>query len=107
MEFAHGKRDGRCYSCRRMRNRLMRHHDTAMHIFGVVCPALCAVSLLDLAGWLSWTWLLFVWLGCGHFMMYVHDVYPRLKQHAFATGLFAFGVGLLWPLWLLRHVPRN
>lgn len=90
-----------------MTKRFAKHHDIAMHIFGVVCPLLCALSLLDYAGWLRSAWLLFLWLSCGHFLLYVYNVYPRLKHHAFATGLFVFGVGLLWPIWLAQRLPQN
>src|SRR3954469_2871252 len=86
---------------------LAKHHDAILHILGVACPALCAVSLLDYSGLLSWTWILFAWLSCGHFVLYANDLYTRLKHHPFATCLFAFGVGLLWPVWLVQRLPRS
>lgn len=90
-----------------MINRLARHHDAILHFFGVACPVLCALSLLDYSGMLRWTWVLFVWLGCGHFLLYFCDIYPRLRQHPFAAGLFVFGVGMLWPVWLVQRLPRR
>jgi hypothetical protein len=88
-------------------NTLAKYNATALHIFGVICPLLCVLSLLDYAGLLRWTWLVFLWMSCGHFVLYLYNVYPRLKHHAFATGLFVFGVGLLWPIWLLRHLREK
>jgi len=78
-----------------------------MHAFGVICPSLCAVVLFDQAGLLTWSWLLFLWMSCGHFLLHIYDTYPRLAYHPFATGLFAFGVGVLWPVWLKRRMPRK
>lgn len=87
-------------------DRFTKYHETTMHVFGVACPSLCALSLFDYAGLMGWVWLLFLWMACGHFLLFLNDVYPRLKYHAFTLGLFAFGVGVLWPLWL-RQRPQN
>lgn len=78
-----------------------------MHTFGVVCPSLCMVLLFDYAGVMLWVWTAFLWMSVGHFMLCIYDVYPRLKYNPFFSGLFAFGVGLLWPVWLKWYVPHR
>jgi hypothetical protein len=90
-----------------MTNQFAKYHDAALHTFGVVCPSLCMVLLFEHGGILIWIWMLFLWMACGHFILYLYEVYPRLKYNPFATGLFAFGVGVLWPVWLKRHMPRK
>lgn len=80
--------------------RLKEAHDAIEHVFGVITPALGALTLLDFFGLLEWTWLFFFWLACGHWAAYGFDAYPRLPHRPFVRGLFAFGFGVLWPLWL-------
>jgi hypothetical protein len=73
---------------------------------GVICPLLSVVSLLHYAGVLNWSALLFLWLGCGHTVLYFYDLYPPLRYRPFFRGMFAFGVGLCWPLWYATHIDR-
>lgn len=87
--------------------RLGQAYDTVEHVFGVVAPLLGALSLLDFFGLLAWTWLLLLWMSCGHWALYFCDTYPELKHRPFARGMFAFGVGLLWPLWLAARPARG
>jgi hypothetical protein len=76
---------------------------------GVLCPLLSILSLIHQAGYLEWSAALFLWLGCGHTVLYFYGLYPELKYRPFFKGLFAFGVGLCWPLWYARHIdgPRR
>lgn len=67
--------------------------------FGVACPLAGAVSLLDFWELLGWTWLLLLWMSCGHYALYWYDACPVLKYRPFVRGLFVFGVGILWPVW--------
>jgi hypothetical protein len=85
----------------------VKYHDVAMYLCGVACPSLCALLLFDYAGLVGWVWMLFLWISCGHFFIYVYGLYPRLKHHAFAAGLFVFGVGVLWPVWLKLRMPQK
>jgi len=66
---------------------------------GVLCPALSLMSLLHNGDALQWSAFLFLWLGCGHAVLHFYDLYPQLRYRPFFKGLFAFGVGLCWPLW--------
>ena len=86
----------------RLTNRWLRqHYDAAEHFFGVACPLLSVLSILNYLDLLPWTWLLMLWLATGHYSLYFFDVYPVLKKYRpFVTGLFVFGVGVLWPVWL-------
>ena len=70
------------------------------HVLGVATPLLGALTLLDFFGLLGWTWLLFFWMSCGHWALYFYGTYPHLRHRPFVRGMFAFGVGLLWPVWL-------
>ena len=88
-----------------MINRLAQYHAAALHAFGVACPSLCTISLFEHAGIMPWVCLLFLWMSCGHFLLHFFNAYPRLRYNPFATGLFVFGVGVLWPVWLKRRMP--
>lgn len=89
------------------KHRLRKHHDAVEHLFGVACPLLSALSILDYLGLIQWAWLLMLWLSCGHYSLYFYDVYPALKYRPFVKGLFVFGVGVLWPIWCAAHVSRR
>jgi hypothetical protein len=78
-------------------------YEAVEHVFGVVTPVLGALTVLDFFQQLAWAWLLFFWMSCGHWALYWQGTYPRLTQRPFVRGLFAFGVGLLWPVWLARR----
>jgi len=84
-------------------HRLRAPYRSVEHVLGVVCPLLGALSVLDAAGLLAWAWLLFFWMACGHYSLHACGIYPPLKYRAFVKGLFAFGVGLLWPVWCLGY----
>jgi hypothetical protein len=73
---------------------------------GLLCPLLSILSLIYQAGYLEWSALLFLWLGCGHTVLYFYDLYPQLRYRPFFKGLFAFGVGLCWPLWYAHQSTR-
>lgn len=79
--------------------RLSKHYESVEQFFGVACPLLSALSILDYFGLLRWAWLFLFWLSCGHWSLYFYGLYPVLKYRAFVKGLFIFGVGLLWPIW--------
>ena len=78
---------------------LKQHYESIEYFFGVMCPLLSTLSLLDYSGAIRWAWLLLLWMSCGHFTIYFYNLYPPLKHRPFARGLFVFGVGMLWPLW--------
>lgn len=90
----------------RKRYRLRRHYESIEQFFGVACPLLSVLSVLDYFELIRWTWLLLFWLSCGHWTLYFYDLYPLLRYRPFFKGLFIFGVGLLWPLWCARYL-RN
>ena len=79
--------------------RLRRNYESIEQFFGVACPLLSALSILDYFDLIRWTWLFLLWLSCGHWSLYLNDLYPVLKYRPFVKGLFVFGVGLLWPVW--------
>jgi hypothetical protein len=79
------------------RGRLL--HGGVEEFFGVLCPALSALSLMDDGARLAGAAALFLWLGWGHAMLFAFDLYPELRHRPFLRGLFAFGVGLGWPIW--------
>lgn len=81
-------------------HRRKARYEAVEHFFGVACPLLGALSVLDHWGLLGWMWLLFLWMSCGHYALYLYDACPVLKYRPFVKGLFVFGVGLLWPVWL-------
>lgn len=87
------------------RRRVQAAYDGLEHVFGVITPLASVLSLLDAFGLLAWTWLLLFWLSCGHWAIYYFDAYPTLKHRPFVRGLFAFGVGLFWPVWLAARRP--
>ena len=90
------------------RRNLAQGYDAVEHVFGVITPLASALSLLDAFGLLGWTWLLLFWLSCGHWVLYFYGAYPIVRHRPFVRGLFAFGVGLLFPVWLLaRHRTRG
>jgi len=77
---------------------------------GVLCPLLSILSLIHQAGYVEWSALLFLWLGCGHTVLHFYGLYPQIGYRPFFKGLFAFGVGLCWPLWYARRIdgpPRG
>jgi hypothetical protein len=77
------------------------------YLFGVLCPILGVLSVLESLELLRWTFLLMLWMSIGHFTLYVYDVYPSLQYRPFAKGMFVFGVGLLWPVWCAVRVPKR
>lgn len=83
-------------------------YEAVEHFLGVACPLAGALSLLDFWGLLAWTWLLLLWMSCGHYALYWYNACPALKYRPFVRGLFVFGVGILWPLWLAARArdPR-
>lgn len=87
--------------------RLRQHYTSVEYCLGVACPLLSAVSFLDQWGLLGWTWLLMLWMSIGHFRLYLYNNYPKLKYRPFFQGLFVFGVGVLWPAWSTRAVPKK
>lgn len=86
---------------------LHRNYEAVEHFFGVACPLLSALSVLDYLGMIRWAWLLLFWLACGHYMLYYYDIFPRIKYRPFVKGLFVFGVGLLWPLWCVLQLGKG
>jgi hypothetical protein len=82
---------------------LRRYYESAEYLFGVGCPLLSVLSVLDATGMVHWVWLLFFWMACGHFALYSSDTYPSIRYRPFARGLFAFGVGVAWPVWCTLH----
>jgi len=86
---------------------LAKHYESVEEFFGVACPLLSALSILDHFGLLRWAWLLLFWLSCGHWSVYAYDLYPVLKYRAFVRGLFAFGVGLCWPVWCAARLRKK
>ncbi len=66
---------------------------------GLLCPLLSLLSVMYNVGSLRWSALLFLWLGSGHTVLYFYGIYPELRYRPFFKGMFAFGVGLCWPVW--------
>lgn len=87
--------------------RLRKHYESVEQFFGVACPLLSVLSVLDHFGLIRWAWLLLFWLSCGHWTLYLYDLYPTLKYRAFVKGLFVFGVGMLWPIWWALHLRKR
>lgn len=73
---------------------------------GVLCPLLSVMSVMHNADLLQWSAFLFLWLGGGHTVLHFYDLYPQLRYRPFFKGLFAFGVGIFWPLWY-GYASRN
>jgi len=86
---------------------LTRHYRSVEQFFGVACPLLSVLSILDYFGAIRWAWVLLFWLSCGHWSLYLYDLYPALKYRAFVRGLFIFGVGLLWPVWCAQRLRKK
>ena len=73
---------------------------------GMLCPLLSIISVMNQFTSLRWSAWLFLWLGCGHAVLHFYNLYPRLSYRPFFQGMFAFGVGLCWPLWYARRGSR-
>lgn len=87
--------------------RLGKHHESLVYFLGVACPLLSALTILDHFELTRWAWLFILWLSCGHYTLYYYDLFPRLRYRGFIKGLFVFGIGLLWPVWCARRLPRK
>lgn len=86
---------------------LRQQYESVEYAFGVICPLLGALSVLDNLGLLRWAWLFFLWLSCGHYLLYFYDVYPLLRYRPFAKGLFVFGIGMMWPVWYVLRIHKR
>lgn len=70
---------------------------------GMLLPLLAIASTMpDLVSFQSVA-LVALWLGCGHTVLFYLNPYPPLRYRPFYRGLFAFGAGVCWPLWILSR----
>jgi hypothetical protein len=76
------------------------------HFFGVLCPLLWMVSMLHAHSALEWSAALFLWLGYGHCLFHVYQIYPTVRYRPFVQGLAVVALGLAWPLWCAAYRPR-
>lgn len=84
-----------------------QHYDSIEYFFGVLCPLLSVLSLLDHLGAVRWAWALLFWMSAGHFSLYLYNLYPQIRHRPFAKGLFVFGVGMMWPVWCVLQFRKK
>lgn len=88
-----------------LRKRLGVYHAAALEAAGMLCPLLALMSLVPELASLQGIALVSLWIGCGHTLLHYYNLCPVLRWNPFFKGLFAFGAGVLWPLWFLPRTP--
>lgn len=86
-------------------SRIGRYYAAIEEGAGVLCPLLAAMSLIPELATLQGVALLSLWIGFGHTLLHFYDLCPQVRYRPFFKGLFAFGVGVCWPLWFLLQRP--